>query len=99
MPRRYPLACPTRHQSRCLPPPRPADAKAILREWCLERINYPYPTEAEKIQICIRTSLTLIQVNNWSVAAARTQPLHYSKTELLCNRDPPARATSRRDAV
>ena len=53
----------------------PADAKAILRGWCLERIDHPYPTETQKHQICIRTSLTLIQVNNWSVAAARTQPL------------------------
>ena len=48
----------------------------MLREWCLERIDHPYPTEAQKVQICIRTNLTLIQVNNWSVAAARAQPLH-----------------------
>ena len=48
----------------------------MLREWCLERIDHPYPSEAEKGQICIRTNLTLIQVNNWSVAATRTQPLH-----------------------
>ena len=31
-----------------------------------------YPTEAEKLDICIQTSLTLTQVNNWSVTAART---------------------------
>ena len=51
---------------------RPADAKAFLREWCLENIDNPYPTEAEKLDTCIQTSLTLTQINNWSVTAART---------------------------
>ena len=76
MPACLPDATPILRQSCCLSPPRPADAKAMLREWCLERIDHPYPTEAQKVQICIRTNLTLIQVNNWSVAAAQTQPLH-----------------------
>ena len=31
-----------------------------------------YPTEAEKLDICIQTSLSLTQVNNWRVTAART---------------------------
>lgn len=43
----------------------PADAKAFLREWCIENIDNPYPTEAEKLDVCIQTNLTLTQVNNW----------------------------------
>lgn len=58
--------------------PRPADAKAFLREWCIENIDNPYPTEAEKLDVCIQTNLTLTQVNNWRVTAARTHTSHKS---------------------
>ena len=47
------------------------DAKAILRNWCLENIDSPYPNERDKLDICILTYLTLTQVNNWRVPAAR----------------------------
>ena len=86
-------------QSRYLWPRfRPADAKAFLREWCLENIDSPYPTDAEKLDICTQTSLTLTQVNNWSVTAARThlpnQPLRSSARSTLLSLSGSPRSSS-----
>ena len=49
----------------------PKHASTLLRKWLFEHWFQPYPTEHEKRLLCIQTSLSLAQVNNWFTNARR----------------------------
>ncbi|KAG1437500.1 hypothetical protein G6F56_013073 [Rhizopus delemar] len=49
----------------------PKTITAILREWLIEHCHNPYPTEAEKNQLRLKTGLTLNQISNWFINARR----------------------------
>ena len=43
----------------------------ILKQWLFEHSNHPYPNDDEKDELCLRTNLTLSQLNNWFINARR----------------------------
>ena len=47
----------------------PISAKKFLKQWFLENLNNPYPTEDQKMKIAENTGLTVLQVNNWFINA------------------------------
>ncbi|KAG0441478.1 Homeobox protein HD-2 [Dictyocoela muelleri] len=42
-----------------------------LKNWLREHIRNPYPTEAEKLELCKITGLDHTQINNWFINARR----------------------------
>lgn len=43
----------------------PPQVRQILKKWLIDHGNHPYPTEAEKQQLCEATSMTKKQIKNW----------------------------------
>ena len=43
----------------------------ILKQWLFEHFNHPYPNDDEKDELCLRTNLTISQLNNWFINARR----------------------------
>ena len=43
----------------------------ILKQWLFEHFNHPYPNDDEKDVLCLRTNLTISQLNNWFINARR----------------------------
>lgn len=51
--------------------PRPAIK--ILKDWMLQHIDHPYPTEEEKEQLKQQTGLSIGQISNWMANTRRRQ--------------------------
>jgi hypothetical protein len=49
----------------------PAKATAVLKEWILEHLSKPYPTEEEKNVLKNKTGLSVMQITNWFSNARR----------------------------
>ena len=43
----------------------------ILKQWLFEHSSHPYPNDDEKDELCLRTNLTISQLNNWFINARR----------------------------
>ncbi|KAI8929798.1 hypothetical protein BC831DRAFT_442119 [Entophlyctis helioformis] len=43
----------------------------ILRQWLDAHKSHPYPSEQAKTELCKRTNLTIVQLNNWFINARR----------------------------
>ena len=43
----------------------------ILKDWLVEHIDHPYPTEEEKGILSVQTGLSLNQISNWFINARR----------------------------
>eukprot|EP00917_Polyrhabdina_sp_WS-2016_P004479 GHVP01010237.1.p1 GENE.GHVP01010237.1~~GHVP01010237.1.p1 ORF type:complete len:458 (+),score=72.69 GHVP01010237.1:104-1477(+) len=54
----------------------PDSAKEVLRSWLFNHIAYPYPNKNDKDELCMRTGLTLKQINNWFT---NTRKRHWRK--------------------
>ena len=48
-----------------------AEAKAVLMSWLTEHSLSPYPTNDEKEELSIKSSLSLKQVEDWLINARR----------------------------
>ena len=61
-------------------------SSTILKQWLFDHAHHPYPNDDEKDLLCLRTSLTIVQLNNWFVNARRRilQPYMRSKARLSC---------------
>ena len=58
----------------------------ILREWLFEHPHHPYPNDDEKDELCLRTNLTIPQLNNWFINARRRILQPYLRRSLVhCN--------------
>jgi hypothetical protein len=51
----------------------PRAAVKILKDWMLEHIDNPYPTEEEKESLKMETGLTVGQISNWMANTRRRQ--------------------------
>lgn len=51
----------------------------ILLHWLLNHKNHPYPSPEEKLEMMIRTNLTLTQINNWFSNVRRRHPFFKGK--------------------
>jgi hypothetical protein len=49
----------------------PKVVTAELRQWLVDHIAHPYPTEEEKQTLAKRFKLTVNQINNWFINARR----------------------------
>ncbi|KAK7016013.1 hypothetical protein R3P38DRAFT_2445577, partial [Favolaschia claudopus] len=38
-----------------------------LKQWILEHADHPFPTKAEKMELCHMTGLNMTQVENWMI--------------------------------
>lgn len=45
----------------------------ILKDWMIEHIDHPYPTDEEKEALKARTGLTISQISNWMANTRRRQ--------------------------
>lgn len=45
------------------------EQKTILREWFIQNIDHPYPTEKEKEELAHQVSTTIERVSNWFINA------------------------------
>eukprot|EP01112_Ceratiomyxa_fruticulosa_P022062 TRINITY_DN797_c0_g1_i1.p1 TRINITY_DN797_c0_g1~~TRINITY_DN797_c0_g1_i1.p1 ORF type:complete len:209 (+),score=27.74 TRINITY_DN797_c0_g1_i1:304-930(+) len=43
----------------------------VLKKWLYEHLEYPYPTDQEKLDLCTKANLTLSQIANWFINARR----------------------------
>lgn len=43
----------------------------ILQQWLIEHADHPYPDDDEKEELCLRTDLTLLKLNQWFVNGRR----------------------------
>ena len=60
------------------------EAAAVLRRWLFEHAHHPYPNDDEKDELCLRTSLTNAQLNNWFInARRRILPQYHNQCEGL----------------
>ncbi|OLL22255.1 Homeobox protein knotted-1-like 7 [Neolecta irregularis DAH-3] len=48
-----------------------ANSTRILKNWFLQHVEHPYPTENEKFELCRQTGLRLNQLNMWFTNARR----------------------------
>ena len=64
------------------------DARKVLREWLLQHLTNPYPSDSQKMQLACETGLTIAQVNTWFVNARRRKfKLDIDKSKSCgCNR-------------
>ncbi|KAF2867009.1 hypothetical protein BDV95DRAFT_503606 [Massariosphaeria phaeospora] len=51
----------------------PRTAIKILKEWMIEHIDHPYPTDQDKEDLKLQTGLTLNQICNWMANTRRRQ--------------------------
>jgi len=56
----------TRKQARM-----PKKSSDILREWLIQHADNPYPTDDEKVELCLRTNLTMATLNQWFINSRR----------------------------
>ena len=49
----------------------PRQSLDILRQWLIEHADNPYPNNAEKIELCLRTDMTLDRLNQWFINGRR----------------------------
>ena len=56
------------HVSSCRFPPT---ATSILSEWLQAHQEEPYPNDVQKVELSLRTGLSVTQVSNWFVNARR----------------------------
>ena len=47
--------------------PTNPEAQRIMKNWFFEHFGNPYPTEAERRELALRTNLTVDQVTNWFI--------------------------------
>ena len=46
-------------------------ARKVLKEWLVQHLTNPYPSDSQKMQLASETGLTIAQVNTWFVNARR----------------------------
>jgi hypothetical protein len=51
----------------------PRAAVKILKDWMLQHIDHPYPTDADKVLLGQGTGLSLGQISNWMANTRRRQ--------------------------
>ena len=49
----------------------PRESSDILRQWLIDHADHPYPSDDEKIELCLRTNLTLAKLNQWLINGRR----------------------------
>ena len=60
----------------------PSAVQQVLKEWLFAHAHSPYPGEEEKDALCLRTGLTMHQLNNWFInARRRILPAHLKSLE------------------
>lgn len=64
----------------------PRSSVRVLMEWLADNLDDPYPTEAEKSELCSTTQLSKQQLNNWFVnARRRVVPAAKKRRDLVRN--------------
>jgi hypothetical protein len=43
----------------------PREAQQVLRDWFYEHFDHPYPTKAEKQELCANSKISMHQLNQW----------------------------------
>lgn len=51
----------------------PRASVKILKDWMIEHIDHPYPTDEDKEALKARTGLTISQISNWMANTRRRQ--------------------------
>ena len=51
--------------------PYSKDVRKVLREWLVQHLTNPYPSDSQKMQLAGETGVTIAQVNTWFVNARR----------------------------
>lgn len=51
----------------------PRSSIKILKDWMVEHIDHPYPTDEEKEALKVQTGLTISQISNWMANTRRRQ--------------------------
>jgi hypothetical protein len=54
-------------------------SQKLLKDWLFSHSTCPYPNEEEKEELCVKTHLTLQQLNNWFINARRRILPNYHK--------------------
>lgn len=49
----------------------PAEAKLILEKWMYDNRYYCYPNKAEKLELSIKTNLSVQKISNWFINSRR----------------------------
>ena len=62
----------------------PREAVKVLREWLSSHEESPYPTEEEKTELEVKTSLTPSQITNWLANARRRRKITERARPRLC---------------
>jgi hypothetical protein len=59
----------------------PKPVTDVLRNWLIQHIQHPYPTETEKLELMQQTGLSLNQISNWFINARRRRVPSMTKEE------------------
>jgi hypothetical protein len=49
----------------------PLPVRELLKQWLFDHQEDPFPTESEKVKLCKKTNLSMLQLNNWFINARR----------------------------
>lgn len=55
----------------------------ILMEWLKKHLDYPYPTEEERIDLCEETGLTRKQLRIWLINTRKVKTFFHKFSSLL----------------